>query len=179
MGLGSTKPKTKNVATVSPEQQALIDQITQGVSGGLPDVLARIQEQLDPQQQAQFFQENIAAPQQEEFFKSIVPGIQQAGANLGAKGGSTIERQLAQAGSSLEKDLGRQAAQFQQQGSQQGIQNLLALLGPGLQSGFQPVVQQGQPGVFQQGAAGFASALPFILASQGLPSFKGFPGFGR
>lgn len=165
MGLGNNRPKTTNVSTINPQQQQLLDLFTSGAAGQLPDALQALASQLNPQKGAQFFEQNIAAPQREQFFKTTIPGIQQAGANLGAKGGSTIERQLAQAAGGLERDLSRQLSTFQQQGQQQGLQNLMQFAGQGLKPGFQPIFQPGTPGLGDQALAGLVQALPFILAA--------------
>lgn len=148
MGLSSsTKPD--KVATLSAEQQQLLDQLLGGASSAFPSGLQAILGQIDPEKTNEFFQQSVAQPAIQNFKAEILPAIQQSGANLGAKGGSSIDRQLAQAGSNLESSLAQQLGVFQQSQQQAGLQNLQQLLGQGLgtesfalqQKGLSPLAQ--------------------------------------
>lgn len=120
----------RQVSTLLPEQQQLLQQLIGGSQQAFPEALQAIIGQLNPEQSREQFQSSVADPAMREFRSSVIPSILQASSNLGAKGGSSLERQLAQSGQKLELGLGEQFAGFQAKQQQQGIQNLLQLLVP-------------------------------------------------
>lgn len=158
MGLSSsTKPQ--KVETLSPEQQQLLSFFTGGAAQGFPSALDAILTQLDPSKTQELFQQAVAEPALQSFQSEVIPSILQGSANLGAKGGSSIDRQLARAGERLEGTLAQQLAGLQFGQQQQGISNLLGLGQSAL----------GQPafGLQQQGLSPMAQ---FILGLTGAAS---------
>lgn len=162
------KPKTEKVSTLTGEQKQLLNQILGGASGAFPTGLDAILQQLDPERARGQFQQAVADPALREFQSQVIPSILQSSANLGAKGGSAIERQLAQAGAGLERGLGEQFAGFQAQQQQAGIGNLLQLLLPSV--GQQAFAIQQRPSTTQQL---FGGALQLGSAALGAPKFGG------
>jgi hypothetical protein len=156
---GSREPR--RVSTLTKGQQQLLDQVLGGAGGVLPGGLEAIMGQLDPERAREIFQQSVAAPAQREFQSQVIPSILQSAGGLGAKGGTSLERQLARAGQRLEQGLGEQFAGFQAQQQQAGIQNLMQLLFPAIgQQAF--ALQQRQPSFGQQllgGAFGLAGQL--------------------
>lgn len=164
MGLGRS-PQPKRVETLTKEQKALLNQFIGGAQQGFGPGLEAILTQLDPQRTEELFQQAVADPALRSFQQQVIPSILQSSANLGAKGGSNIERQLARAGTSLEADLASQLAALQFGQQQQGIANILGL---GQTAIGQPAfaLQQPSPSPLQQlssgligGAFGFAPSL--------------------
>jgi len=158
-------PSPTQVPTLDPQQTQLLTQLLSGIGPQLGGAFGAIETQLDPAQQTAFFQQAVAEPSIEQFQSQVIPSILQAQASLGAKGGTSIERQLAQAGRSLETDLARQLAGFQVGQQQAGVGNIASLLGLGL--GTQPFALQQQaprgPGLGEQALGSFIQTLPFLL----------------
>ncbi len=156
---GSKAPK--QVATLTPQQSEALSQLLQQVGPAVSPGVEAILGQLDPERAREQFQQAVAAPAMREFQGSILPSILQASADLGAKGGSSLERQLARAGAGLERGLSEQFVGFQAQQQQAGLQNLMQLLLPAVgQQAF--ALQQRPPSFGQQVAGGFAQAIPQV-----------------
>ena len=143
----------RQVSTLTSEQRELLQALLPQIQELAPEAFGQIRQQLRPELAQQRFEETIATPAIQQFQREIVPGIMQQFAGLGAKGGTSLERQLARAGAGLEEQLGRERATFQAQAQQQGIQNLLSVLFPGVQT--QAIaLQERQPSFGSQLAGG-------------------------
>ena len=164
--------KTEQVPTMSKDQLQVLQQLLGGLQGGLPQGFEALLQQLNPESARDTFQSSVADPALREFQGKVIPSILQSQANLGAKGGRSLERQLAQAGAGLEQGLGEQFAGFQAGQSQTGIENLIHLLTGGLSA--QPFTVREKAPSFGQQLGG--SALQ--LAPRVLGSVFGLPGIG-
>ena len=135
----------KQISTLTGGQENILKLLEQGGASAFPQGLEAILSQLDPEKINALFQQGVGDPARENFQNQTIPSILQSATNAGAKGGSTLERMLAQSGRGLEKDLSAQSAQFQAGQQQSGIANLMEMLGLGL--GRDAVaIQPGQPG---------------------------------
>lgn len=163
--MGRAKAPTQ-VSTLTDPQQQLLSLLTSGLAGAVPGGLEAIGQAFQPESVESLFQEAVAQPALRGFQAETIPSILQAQANLGAKGGSAIERQLAVAGRDLEQMLGQQRVQFQLGQRQQGLEALSRMLGLGLgtqafalqQPGLSPGAQIGS-----QLAGSALQALPFFF----------------
>lgn len=144
-------PKQLQFQQFTPEQQQALSQLLQMGLGGL--------------QQQPFDFGPIREAAQQRFYKDTVPTLAEKFASLGGESGigtSGFQGALGEAGAGLEKDLAGMEAQFGQQRAQQ----LLQLLGLGLQPQFQSALMPGQSG-----------AVPELIRS--LPFLGGLRGLGR
>lgn len=169
--------------TMAPEQQQLLAQIIQALGG--QGGMGGQQGQQSPlsgglqnlQQMLSGGGEAFEAPAMRQFSEQIVPGIAErfTGMGEGAQRSSAFGQQLGQAGAGLAENLGMQREGLKSQGFQQ----LMQMLGMGMQSPFQYMQIPGQKGGLGQLFGGIGSGLGSglgMLEIGGLGKLFGFGG---
>ena len=157
--LTGTPGRIQALPNLSPEQQQLFGQLIQALSGGggqggqeglLSGGLQNLQQMLTGDASA------FETPAMRQFNEQIVPGIAErfSGMGEGAQQSSAFGQQLGAAGAGLSENLAMQRANMQQQ----GLQQLMQLLGMGTQSQFQYQQIPGQEGFLQPFAKGVGQA---------------------
>ena len=142
----------EQIPTVTPEQQRMLSQILEGVGVPLGAGLENLQMLLSGRPEAfQAFQ----APAMREFREQIVPEIAERFTGLGAQRSSVFPQQLGAAAAGLEERLTGQRASLQSQ----ALQQLMSLLGIGLQPQFQTMQIPAQEGLLQPGIRGLGGIL--------------------
>jgi hypothetical protein len=155
MGKSKQQPKIEQVSTISPEQQAVLNQLLTGIQGGEFSqfgqseqfgqglgALSSLLGGFDPQRTTESFQQQVATPARQQFQEEVLPSIQERLIGAGAGRGTTAQRQFAQAGQRFEQGLAGQLAGQLQQGEQFGAQQQLQALG--IAPGFVSSPQQQQ-----------------------------------
>lgn len=157
------KPKMKQIPTMNPQQQQLLQMLLGGLGGGkggqggaFNQVLQLLQEQLEPGSEDVF-----AAPYQRQFEEQTIPGLAERfagfGANSGALSSSGFAQSLGAAGAGLQERLASLGAE-NKRGSMKDIMSLLSV---GL--GQQPFQYHEKPGHSGIGSSLFGQ-LPYLLA---------------
>ena len=155
MSWAGTPGRIEALPNLSPEQQELFGQLIQALSGQgglLEGGLQNLQKMLTGDAS------EFEAPAMRQFNEQIVPGIAERFSGMGEGGqqSSAFGQQLGAAGAGLSENLAMQRANMQQQ----GLQQLMQMLGLGMQSQFQYQQIPGQEGFMQPFAQGVGSALP-------------------
>lgn len=179
--MGMTKPQqTGNVDLLNPSQRQLQDRASQYANTALGQIDPNLQNNqlyqqasgalsgiLAPQSRGeleQAFQTSIGDPTMRQFERTIVPGIQQNFADVGAGRSSALNQALAQASADLSTNLGSLRQDFlrNQQQMQIGaagqagnlasmpLQSLIPLIQSSLQQSNQPLIRGEQPKFWQQ-----------------------------
>jgi len=150
----------KQISTTTPAQQQLFSQILGGLGGLQGQGLGAIQSMLGGSQD---FLSQLQAPALRQFQEQILPGIAERFSGLGAQGSSAFGQQLGSAGAGLAEDLASQRAQLGMQSQQQGLQQLLALLGFSQGQQFETAFQPGQEGALGGILGGLGQGVGFGL----------------
>ena len=143
-----TKGAFKQAPTLTPQQQELMAQLSQGLGGqgGLQQQgLGALGQQLEGSQQ---FLEQLQAPALRQFQEQTIPGIAERFSGLGAQSSSAFTQALGGAGAGLTEQLASQRAGLGMQAQQSGLQGLMQLLGLSQQPQFATAFQPGQQGAF-------------------------------
>lgn len=130
--LFGNRGKQMQFQNYTPQQQNVFNQMLEGSSQQLPQILQYLQSIIsqDPEMMKQF-----EAPARRNFEENTIPSIAERFTSMGAQRSSAFGEQLGSAGAGLEENL---AAQRGQMGSQ-AIQQLMALLQGGLTPQFENV----------------------------------------
>ena len=144
----------------SPEQQGLLGQMVGGIGGEggpLAGGLQNLQQMLTGGSEA------FEAPAMRQFHQQIVPGIAEifTKTGAGAQGSSAFGQQLGQAGAGLAENLAMQREGLKSQGMQQ----LMQMLGLGMQSPFQYMQIPGTEGGMGKLLGGLGTAAGTVGAS--------------
>lgn len=147
--------KTKQFQRFTEPQQQTLDQILGGAQQGIDPAIQYLMQILsqDPEMMKQF-----EAPTMRQFQEETLPSIAERFTGSLGEGGqrsSAFGQQLGQAGERLQEKLGAQRAGL----GSNAIQQLMSLLGTGLQPRFETAYQPRQPGFLEAGARGIAPAL--------------------
>ncbi len=148
------KGKTKQVSTVSPEQQQLIDLINQGIMKGEGDLagLFNFDEEA--------FQKGVQDPALKNFKENILPQIQEKFIAGNQVLGSGMRRGQTKAATDMQSNIDQLRYQAQQDAAKNKMAAIQQMLG---MKTFENVYQPGTQGVVQgvvQGAAeGFGNAV--------------------
>lgn len=159
--------------TMAPEQQQLISQLIRGLGGQQGPLAGGLQ---NLQQLLAGGGEAYERPAMRQFEEQIVPGIAErfTGMGAGAQRSSAFGQQLGQAGAGLAENLAMQRGGLQQQGMQQ----LMQLLGLGMQPTHQYMQIPGQQGGLGQLFGGIGSSFGSGLGMFGLGRLGKLFGFG-
>ena len=138
----------------SPEQQSMLGQLVSGLGGQggpLQGGLQNLQQMLSGGSEA------YEKPAMRQFNEQIIPGIAErfTGMGAGAQQSSAFGQQLGQAGAGLSENL---AMQREGQKSQ-GLQQLMQMLGIGMQSPFQYMQIPGTEGGLSKLLGGLGSGI--------------------
>ena len=158
--------KTEKLPTMSNEQQALLTQLLQqlsggGLKGGYNESLEYLRNLLEGGE-GSF--EQFASPYKQEFESQIIPGIAERFAGKGALSSSGFGQALSSAGAGLTSQLAALKAGLQKGAAQDLLSQYQNTLGLGLGAkpyGYQS--QQGQPGLLQPLLQGLGQALPMMF----------------
>lgn len=164
-----SKPKYKQLSTLTPEQQQLQSQLqgaisAPGAGGAYGTAADYYRDLLSPDSQTA---QAMFAPEQRRFQEQIVPDLAEQFAGMGAGGlsSSGFRNAAVSAGTDLSERLGAIRAQLRQQGAQ-GLQGIG-------EQGLRPVVENiqeaGQPGFGQPFMEGVGAALPAVATAFGGP----------
>jgi len=147
--MGKSKaPSIKQVPTMTPEQQALLNELLGSLSerfqqGGFDiteqapfqagqEALMSLLEGFNPEQTTAAYQAQIAQPAIQQFREEIAPAIQERGTAAGFRQSGDVQRDLARAGTQLESNLAGGLQGQLAQREQFGQQNKLAALSQAL-----------------------------------------------
>lgn len=149
---------TEQMSTLTPQQQAMQEQLLAGLGPTQMQGLQYLQSILsqDPEMMAQF-----SAPMMRQFEQETVPMIAERFAGMGTMGSGSSSAQnlaMAQAGKELQESLGALRSQL---GMQAGSQ-LQGLLGIGMQPSFENVYMQPTTGLFGGLATGAGQGLGMV-----------------
>lgn len=169
--LFGTSGKVRQAQTLTPQQQALQQQLIGGLQGGPSNLpgMEYLQQLLsnDPKAFAAY-----EAPALRQFNQEIVPGISERFAGMGtggAQGSSAFQQQLASAGGRLSQDLAAQRANLRGGAMSQ----LQGLYGQATQPSFQNFYEQPTQGAFQGLMSGVGQGIGYGAAGM---FGGGFPG---
>lgn len=140
------KEQQEQIPTVGPEQQNLVNQLTQLLRGQLGGQGLFGQSQNFLQDILGGDTSKFEAPLMRQFNEQIIPGLSERFAGLGAGSSSAFQQALGGAGSGLMERLGALRGQLGLQASGQGLQSILGLLGGALTPTFQTGIRPGSPG---------------------------------
>ena len=143
----------KQVSTLSPGQQQLMQLLQGGLSGegSLGGALGG----YDPAQTAEFFEKGVADPARKQFQERTLPGIEQRAIASGLNRSSGLQRQQLEGEFDLEGMLASQLANSQFGARESSFGRQLQGLGIGLGGG-QVGFKGGSEGLLQGAAGGFA-----------------------
>jgi len=150
--LFGTPGRIEALPSISPEQMQLLGQLVQGLQPALGSGLQNLQELLSGSPEAYARYE---APMMRQFHEQTIPGIAERFTGQGAQHSSAFAQQLGSAGAGLSEALGAQRGQLQQQAMQQ----LMGLLGQGMQSPFQYQAIPGAEGGLSKLMGGIGSGI--------------------
>jgi len=138
----------------SPEQQGLLGQMVGGLGGEGGPLAGGLQ---NLQQMLAGGGEAFEAPAMRQFQEQIVPGIAErfSGMGAGAQRSSAFGQQLGQAGAGLAENLAMQREGLKSQ----GLQQLMGMLGMGMQSPFNYMQIPGTQGGLGQLLGGLGSGI--------------------
>jgi hypothetical protein len=133
----------EQVSTLTPQQQALQNQLLGGLGGATGQGMEWLQMLLsqDPQAMAQF-----EAPLKRQFEQETVPGIAERFAGMGSHGAassSAFNQTMGQAGRELSENLGALRGQL----GMQALSQLQGFLGQGMAPSFENIYKQPTTGV--------------------------------
>ena len=150
--LFGSKPKAEKVSVLTPEQQALQNQLVGGLGAPTQSGLDFLSALLsgDPEALNAF-----EAPLIQQFEQETIPGLAERFAQYDAQGSSGFKNSLAGASKDLTTNLAALRGQLQMN----ALGNLGGLLGLGTQQSFQPLMKQGSQGLFGSALTGFGSSL--------------------
>lgn len=151
-----SSPKTEQLSRFTPQQQGLQNQ-------GIQSLMQLLQGNTQGIGGAPSSFEPFAQRARTQFETQTVPGLAERFTALGGQNSSAFQGALGQAGAGLEEGLAAQGSQYGLQQNSQIQQLMQLLLGLSSQPGFENVIHQGQPGLFQSAAKGAGSALPFLF----------------
>jgi hypothetical protein len=172
----TTTTRFKNVATKTPEQMDVLNQLLSILSPELLSQLMGSEEQFIDR-----FQRGVADPAMRQFREQIIPELQTAFAGSGSKGGTAQEAQLIGAGERLSKDLASLLAQAQSGELQQqrGFASNIAQLGLGTSPFENVAIQKTRTSPFEtflgslgQGVGGLAARPVLGLAEKGVSAIS-------
>jgi len=145
------RERLEQVPTVSPQQQQFLTQLLGQIQRPLGAGIENLQQLISGDVSA------FEKPAMRQFQEEIIPGIAErfSGLGAGAQQSSAFQQALGGAGAGLAERLGMQRAGLQQQ----GLSQLMGLLGPALTQQQQPIFRPGTPGLFGALAGGLGSAL--------------------
>lgn len=153
-GKSGKKDKIKNHNRMTPEQQTLLSEVMNSLTGG-GGQFSDLYGQFNPEQAAGVFQKGVGDPAMRNFNQRVIPGIQQAFADQGASSG--LNNSLATAGRDLQEGLDSQLAMFIQQQQNMSNQNRMQGINQGLNTqAYTPYLQQGNSGMVPQLLSGFS-----------------------
>lgn len=144
--------RLEQIPTVTPEQERMYSQILGGIGAPLGVGLENLQQLLTRRPEAF---EAFQAPAMREFREQIIPEIAERFTGLGAQRSSVFPQQLGAAAAGLEERLAAQRAGLQSQ----ALQQLMSLLGIGLQPQFQTMQIPGTEGLAQPFMRGLGTAI--------------------
>jgi hypothetical protein len=155
--------KTQTFSSINPQQQQLLQSLLSQLGGPLSQAFGNISGILsnDPQQMAAF-----ERPALRQFQEEILPNLAEGFGGLGAGSSSGAQQTFARAGERLSENLQAQRSSLQQG----AVQNLMGILGQGLQGTQQNVIRPGTqgflgglaPGIGQGGILGLLKYLKVI-----------------
>jgi len=146
----------QSMPSFSPEQQQLLGQLVGGLGGPMQGGLQNLMQMLTGGGEA------FEAPAMRQFQEQIVPGIAErfTGMGEGSQRSSAFGQQLGQAGAGLAENLAMQREGLKSQ----GLQQLMGMLGLGMQSPFQYMQIPGQQGGLGQLLGGLGTGAGMIGA---------------
>ena len=151
--LFGTDEEHGQLSTMSPEQENLLQMLTQGMGESGPEMMNYLRELLSGDSQSF---NNFAAPMMRQFEEETIPGIAERFGGLGAQSSSGFQQSLGKAGAGLQENLASLRSQLQMQASGQ----LQGLLGKGLGTkSFENFYKPAQPGMLQGMAGGIGQGL--------------------
>ena len=156
-----TSQKQEEISRFTPEQQQVLEQMLQLVSGsgGLQAGLGNLLNILGGSDEAF---SAFEAPIKRQFQEEIVPGLSEQFAGAGALDSSAFGHALGRASEGLSETLAAQRADLQQS----SLQQLLELLGIGLQPQFDTAVTPGTPGILGSAVSGGLGAFGSYLGAK-------------
>ena len=167
---GGRKDKLKTFQKLTPQQQALQQQIIQALMGGQgmngqgQNQFSDLFGQFNPQQATNAFQQGVTNPAMRNWNQNIVPGIQERFADQGYSSG--LFNSLAAGGRDLQEGLNNQMSPFLYQAMMQNQNNRLGGLNTALGTqNYTPYIEQGNPGMFNGFNEGISSGLGQQLGS--------------
>lgn len=174
--LFGSQSQMKQLPTMTPQQQQLIQSLFSGLQGGESNLpgMSYLQGILSGDPEA--FKE-FEAPALRQFNEQVVPGIAERFSGMGAGGrkSSAFQSQLATAGSKLSENLSAQRANLKQGAMSQ----LQGLLGMSMQPQFENVYMQGQQGLMSPLLQGLGSGFGMGGGFGGLAKLLGLFGGGN
>lgn len=162
--LTGTKPKLKQISTLTPGQQQLQGQYEQAAGRGI-QTASDYYNRLLSNDSGDY--EAFAAPTKREFHEQVIPTLSEQFAGMGSGGlsSSGFRNAALTAGTDLAERLGALRAQLRQSGVQ-GLQNMSQFaLRPTVENIYQP----GQPGFAQNVASGFGNAAATVAGGSLFP----------
>lgn len=155
--LFGTKDKVKKVPTLTPQQERLMQLLTEGITKGegpLSDLFGSFDEKS--------FEESIAEPALKSFQNKILPMLQEKFISSGQVGGSGMRNAQLSAATDLQDRLAQLMYQARQQHQQQRLSGISQALGT---RGFENLYKQGSPGAAQSLTSGLSSSLGNLIGS--------------
>jgi len=119
------KEVEKQMPTMTPQQEALLNMLVGGMEGATPEMFQYLQGLLSGDEGAY---SKFAAPYMRQFEEEIVPGIAERFGGMGAQSSSGFQQALGKAGAGLQENLAALREQLRMGAAGQ----LQGLLGQGL-----------------------------------------------
>jgi len=146
--LFGAKEKESQMTTMTPEQQQILQMLSQYLSQGGPEMFNYLSGILsgDPESFEAF-----EAPIKRQFEEEVIPGIAERFGGMGAQSSSGFQQALGKAGAGLSENLAALRAQLKMGAAQQ----MAGLMGQGLGTrSFENVYMPQQPGLLHGLASG-------------------------